>query len=287
MSRNIVIAMCSVAIWAGPATASADVKDCVANFESGQVARKDGRLKQALAAFNQCAASTCPDYVQGQCSKWVDEVEHLVPSVIFDIKVNGDDQLEARVDMDGAMLADHLDVHGISIDPGAHVFKVTVANFEPVEKKVIVREGERLKSVQFVFGTDKSQSPSPTASASVAPSASVAQTPRTVVSRPVPVGVWVLGAVGIVGLASMGTFWALGKSQQNSDESGCHLTTGCSDSEVNSIHTKYLIGDISLAVGGVALAGSLIWYLVRPSHEQPATVSVMPGIGFWQVRVDF
>ena len=91
----------------------------------------------------------------------------------------------------------------------------------------------------------------------------VASTPAT---RPIPPAAYVLGAVGVAGLATFGTLALLGRSQQSDLEHSC--SPACSPSQVQPMKTKFLIADIGLAVGAVSLGAAGYLVLSRPAVTQ-------------------
>ena len=102
-----------------------------------------------------------------------------------------------------------------------------------------------------------------------------AEAPR---SRPVPVGVYVLGGLGVAGLGSFAVLGALGKADESHLSSTC--SPACSSSDVQGVRGKYLGADIALGVGVASLAGAAIWYVLRPTRDvDAATLSVIPTRG--------
>jgi hypothetical protein len=118
-----------------------------------------------------------------------------------------------------------------------------------------VREGEKNREVTVVFkAPEPPPSPPP---------------PPPAFERPVPVAVWVLGGLTVVGGALFATFGALGVSERGST---C-APQGCTESQRDSIETKFRIGDISLAVGAAALVTGTVLFFTRAQVEKPAPLS--------------
>ena len=82
---------------------------------------------------------------------------------------------------------------------------------------------------------------------------------------PIPVSAYVTGAVGIVGLATFAVFAVLGNNQQSDLETDC--SPGCPPDRVDSMKTKFLIADIGLATGLVAIGAATYLVLSRPAAD--------------------
>ncbi len=105
--------------------------------------------------------------------------------------------------------------------------------------------------------TERAAAPPP------APPPAREKAPSAAGTRPVPPAAYVLGAVGIAGLATFGTLAALGRNQQSDLERSC--SPACSPSQVRRMKTKFLIADIGLAVGAVSLGAAGYLVLSRPA----------------------
>jgi hypothetical protein len=97
--------------------------------------------------------------------------------------------------------------------------------------------------------------------------------PQLTASRPIPTSAYVLGAVGVAGLATFGTLAILGKSQQDDLERSC--SPACSPAQLSPMKTKFMIADIALAVGAVSLGAA--GYLVLTRSAAPARVGRRTG----------
>jgi hypothetical protein len=95
-------------------------------------------------------------------------------------------------------------------------------------------------------------SPAPTEPRSVAPAA------------------YVLGAVGVAGVAVFATFALLGKSEQHRLESTC--SPQCPPADVDALRTKFLIADLALVAGVVSLGATT--YIVMSSGPGRGSIGV-------------
>jgi hypothetical protein len=243
--------------------AGPDRAACVTAHTNAQELKRGGKLLEAQSELKTCASAGCPGAIISDCGQWIADLEQTTPSMIFEVRVDGKQFTEFEIQVDGSSVTDHTKAH--RVNPGRHVIRVQVPNFEPKEETVVLPEGQRMRLVAFSFDT---------------PGVEPARSPVTlpppqapVMQRPTPVLVYPLLGVGVAGLASFGVFTILGKSEEGELETGC--APSCTDSQLEPMKRNYLIGDISAGVGAAALVAAGIVYLARPS--QP-TVDVVSSI---------
>lgn len=242
------------------AFAAGSKAECVAASEKAQQLKDDRKLLQSREQFLACARDTCPPAVKKDCADQVADLDKRTPSVVFRAKdKNGQDLVAVHVTGDGAALTEQLDGRGIPLDPGQHTFRFEAQGNDPVEQKVVLAEGEHNRSITVQFGHPD-----------------VAPPPTQPAKKGAPIGAFVLGGVGLVAMGVAPIFYAMGLSQKSTDETapnGCKFTGGCSDSEINSIQTKLIIGDVFMFGGAALLAGGIIWTIVHyagGNKEAPA-----------------
>ena len=97
--------------------------------------------------------------------------------------------------------------------------------------------------------------------------------------RPIPVAAWVAGSVGALAVVSFGTFGALGVM----DRATNHCDTGCTSDQKSAVDSKFLVANVSLGVGIVALAVATWLYFSRPTVESPASAAAGTR-GFVELR---
>jgi hypothetical protein len=80
-----------------------------------------------------------------------------------------------------------------------------------------------------------------------------------------------------VGLATFGVLASVGYANERALRSGCHVTDACSHSDVASVRTQYLVGDVALGVGIVSLAVAVgYWALNRPGAGAASAAARLP-----------
>ncbi len=230
---------------------------CRSAYEQGQRLRRAKRLLAARDELVICSRAPCPAVFQPECLRWLGEVQSELPTVVVDVRRDGDVEVTAAdVRMDGAAFATRIDGRAQPVDPGEHSFTVTLPDGQTRTQKGTVVEG--VKAQRFVFD--------------FAPK----------VLAPVTHGVspwtYVLGGVTVAGLGSFGYFGLTGLHQRG-EVIDC--THDCSESEVDTARRSLLLADVSLGVSVVALASALtVYFVTRPSSAPvPATASVLPTFG--------
>jgi hypothetical protein len=230
---------------------------CLQAYESSQVLRQQGHLIKARETLGICSRQECPPLVRGDCGTWLEEVERALPSVIVQATVDGAEIADVSVSIDGAIVKTRLDGKAISADPGAHEFRFETPGFPPNSASVVVREGEHYRSLPVAFQSHKTP-PLPVP-----------------ITRPIPLSVWVLGAVGVAGMAGFTVFGLLGNQKKQSLQTSC--APFCAPSDVDVASHQYVTADLSLLVGAGALVIGSVLFLTRP--EVPVKVGITPSPG--------
>jgi hypothetical protein len=243
---------CSLPFASTPQAQAEDEKTaCASSYENAQTLNRKAELLSARDAMRACAREVCPSFIKNDCIQWLADVEKNIPSVVLSAQVDGKDVHDVSVEMDGRPYVDSLEGHAAEVNPGRHtfLFKYKKVPTQPTQEVVaVVVEGQKNRPVQSTYTT-----PPP---------------PPDEIHRPVPTSVYLLLGTGVLAMGSFATFSALGLSKRN-DLANTSSTTGCSpfcsDSQVKPVKTDFLVGDISLAAGVVALGTAAIVFLARPT----------------------
>ncbi len=256
---------------------------CIRAVEHAQVARLDGKLREAREGFVTCARAVCPEAIRQDCTRWVTDVDASLPSVVFEaVWADGHDATGMRVFVDGKPLGDTEPGRAVVLDPGEHTFRFEVSGASPVETRNVVREGEKNRLVRITFAPLAPPAsaalplPETTAPQSAPPSSSTpapanlwqpvpAEHRPSAGRRPVPLAAYVLGGVGLVSFVGFGALALDGTSRLDGMRSGAgSCAPNCNRSDVNSARNEILAGDI-LGYVGLAATGVAIWLaLARP-----------------------
>ena len=264
-----VLSVCGVAQAASPAE---EKRACVAASTEGQVARDEGRLLEAREQLLLCAQDQCPAVVRKSCAEWLADIEERIPSVVVRaLDESGQDLTDVTLSIDGRPVP--LDGRPVMLDPGQHELQVTEASGVTGERKVLLAEKEksRLVNVNISINVRGEQGESE----GYAGAAGEPPAQREEREYHVPVGAWVLGGVGVLGLGSFAVLGSMAKSDLDDLKKTC--SPNCSDDDTSSGETKALIADISLGVGIAGIVGGVTWALVAKKRSKEApSVSFLP-----------
>lgn len=244
---------------------------CINAHSEGQKLRMEGKLKAARDKLLACARPECPAMALNDCTRWLGEIQGDIPSlVIVATDANGSDVADVKVLSNGVVVAPELTGQPVLLDPGPHTLRFEREGSNPIERKIVIRVGERNRRLEVQF------SPQLAASSSSAPTGEPSQDAAVDTSpgEPIPAATWVLGGIGVVGLAGFGYFALDGRSKVD-DLDKCK--PDCPHDDVQAARRSFLIGDISLGVGVAALAGATYFYVSsRGSSARPVSRS-----GLW------
>lgn len=247
---------------AQPMPSPAETKQqCIAAYEATQSLRESGKLVEAREQAIVCARSECPKALNSECIVWVGEIEKSTPTVVFTAKApDGSDITTVKVTVDGKLVSEELGARAVPLDPGKRTFRFDSADHGSKELEIVLREGEKNRTVAVSFEpaaatAATTPAPTPTPPAQPAPSAGP------------PTAFWVLGGAGVAAVAVGAVFEIMGLSQK-SDLEACKPR--CSPDDADAMTRNFVIGDIALVSGGVALGAALV-VLLTDDDAQPAT----------------
>ncbi len=240
----------ALALVVVPGAAAAQSKQaCADAYVAGQVARKEGLLREARARFEVCASASCPAALQRDCGPWRGQLDREIPTL--DVTVTdaaGAPVPGAAVTVDGAPLA-----ASSTFDPGEHAVHVEAPGLAPIDQRVTLAAGERGRQITVRLGGSAGGG---TASAGGA-------------ARPVPIGPIVLGAAGVVALGVFAGLGVAGNAKKSSlDALGCK--PDCSPSAVSAARSLYLGADVALGLGLGALVTAGVLLIVHFNGPAPA-----------------
>ena len=254
-----VLLVVALSVLSPTVTASADedVKAaCLQDHERSQVLRMEGELLSARSALERCARRECPPAVVDDCVRWHDEVKALVPSIILAAKSERGDEPGVRVYIDGEPVTEPLEGRPMELDPGSYQLRFVLPGRKPIERQIIVREGDQYRPITVDFSPPEPKRES-----------EAKGTPH----RPTPTAVYYLGAVGAVGLVASAGFALSARSERNDALDSCAPL--CDESTVDRVRTKAMVADVAAGVGvvGLALAGYVYWS--RPTEYLPVVAA--------------
>lgn len=290
-----------LACCAFPCAAAADdgVSQCMSSYEAGQRLRREGDLVGAAAELLVCGGPACPVRMQGDCQRWLDDVERSTPAVVFRVRAQSGAWLaHVSVSIDGAAPR-RLDGRAIAMNPGEHVVVFERAGYRPLRTPVIVAEGEKLERRVITLealANDLDDASAPQRAHELAlaegnsgAASSFARRAGTelpadraeVTEAPASAdgqsswGPLALGAVAVAGGAGFAYF---GMHAQSGEADLEQCTPNCSQARVDDVKDDFLRSNVSLGIGIASLVGAGLWLLLdRPS---PADVGAHARAGF-------
>jgi hypothetical protein len=255
--RPVAAALLLALATAAPPAAADDTSDCIAASEAAQSLRDRRALLEAHDKLAVCSRDVCPGPIRADCIQQRGEVDAATPSVVFRARdAHAEDLVDVKVLCDGVVLATQVDGKAVAVDPGAHVFRFEAQGVPPVERKLIIGEGEKARLVVAEMHSGA---------------------PAVVVLAPAPAEppnrLWlpglVVGAVGVAGAVPMVIFWLSGTGDIHQMKETCAPAAGgagCPADRVDSDRTKLVLGDVFLGVAAAGIAtGAVLLFTHRGS----------------------
>jgi hypothetical protein len=247
--------------------ARADEAACIAASEDALTLRQQGKLHDALKKLSVCAEATCSSEVKAECTQRIAAIDAAMPTLVLGAKDGaGNDLYDVRVSMDGAALRGSLDGRPIALDPGEHAFTFETAGNAPVEKKLVLREGEKDRHESVVIGPVPAP-PAVTPAAAALPPPTPTRTPWS----PQKTLAVVSGGVGVIGVGLGVWFGAFAASSQSKEKADC-APTACSNraqaiEDYDTAKKDATGSTIALVAGGALLAaGAVLWFTAPKEH---------------------
>jgi hypothetical protein len=281
----------------GAQAAEPTTAQCLAASESSIALRNHHKLHDALKQLLVCSVASCPGDVRNECTRLIAAVNAAMPSIVFEAQdAAGNDLAAVTVTMDGQPLTERLDGSALSIDPGEHAFSFSAAGRPKVEKRFVLREGEKARRERIVLAS----LPAPAAPAPVAAAPPMVTSPAEQPAAAEPSGglgtqrIMAIVAAG-VGVAGVGVgigFGVHSMSKHDQAKTACPDASTCPDSNgVTLWHQAVIAGDVAtlaFVVGAIGLgSAATLWFTATP-HSGPAdskpTTQVGLGLGTLQLR---
>jgi hypothetical protein len=261
-----------VVLWVSAASAAPPVA-CDDSYVYAQRLRKDAKLIEAREELRVCARPACPSLMVSDCTRWLEEVDASIPSVVpLATDEHGVNLVDVKLSIDGVPRSSSLDGTAIDLDPGPHKFTFELASRPVSETIVLVAIGEKNKRVAVKLeGQPIVAAPPPHDASSAQRIAGIT-----------------LGAAGVLTLGVGVAFGVDALMQQH--DAGCPGNVcgpGANPGALRSAHADGNVSTVTLIAGGVlAAAGVTTWLLApRPTADRatawirPAAVSVSGGGG--------
>jgi hypothetical protein len=295
LATAVFIAGITGTFLAGPARAAdPTTADCLSASENSLALRGQHQLRAARAQLLVCAHASCPADVRMECTRRVSEINSAMPTVVFEAKdASGNDISAVRVSMDGQPLVDRLEGTAVSIDPGEHSFAFEAPGQGTVQKKFVIREGEKDRREVISFGKSGAGAAAANTPGSSpgtvpppgAPAAPMSESGSSGATTKRTLG-FVVGGVGLAGVGVGVTMLVLASSLSSRSDSEDAAVPGSGHSDHEAAVSDQVIGFIAGGVGVAALGVGVVLVLTSghaasAAAAQPpaASVRITPDVG--------
>ncbi|MEY2934030.1 MAG: hypothetical protein RL033_4779 [Pseudomonadota bacterium] len=255
-------------------TALAAEEPCRVAYVETQRLQRAAQLRAARRAAVACGQDECSSTVRAHCSEWLASIERALPTLLIDARdPSGDAVVGVRVQANDELLSEGWDGRALELDPGEYTLRFS-AGTRVVVRRAVVREGEKYHRILVQFEAEPSASLLP---ASLPPTALPGSDP----AAPPPLASYVLGGLGLTGLAG---FTVLGVSGYTSERRLRERCAGaCSRHSVDSVRLRYLLADAALGVGAASgIAAAAFWLWTPGGEERQPALALGPGSVQWQ-----
>lgn len=253
--KRIALVMITLVLLSTSHAFAQDKVACAAAYEKVQIDRRDGHLRAAHENAALCSRASCPAVLQRDCLVWLRELEATLPSVVIEATgPNGRETLDVRVTCDGALLAERLDGRAMSIDPGPHTCRFETAGATMTDS-IVLHEGDQHRRWRVAFPVS---APPPPSRPEPAPH-----------RQRVPIAAYVLGGLGLAAVGA-GTYFEIHGWNGKSELDACR--PDCTRDLLDRTRADFIIGDIAIGVGVVAI-GAALWFAFLRSDRDAARTS--------------
>jgi hypothetical protein len=265
-----------LAVISSASLAADDKKACSEAYEKTQSLRQDGKLGAAHEQALVCVRDVCAEFMRTDCTRWLDEIETISPSVVLRVRdAAGRDVTDVSVSLDGRPWLSELDGKTKPIDPGPHSLELRRAGAAPVTQTVRIREGEKAREITVSLGAEVA--PTEGRSTSSKPEPAPGPAPASGSRSPAP---WILGSVGVAGLAVGSILGAVVLNAKSTFDKNCTVSgsTGvCKQDGLDAASTVRSLGPattVALVAGGALTATAVVWLVVRKPSPTGAAVGL-------------
>jgi hypothetical protein len=237
---------------------------CLSSHAEAQRLRIAGKLRTARQELLVCASQACPRLVRTECGIALQDVTGELPSVVVRTEDGKGREVESgsvRIIVDGAVTVDVFRGLAIDVDPGQHLFRFEVSGKPAVEQNVMIRQGEKNRTLVITFPDATRETPAPS--------------PSTPSRRMLPVASLVLGGIGVAGGGLFAVLAASARSDVEHLRATC--SPACAHSDVATVREKLIAANVALGIGAGAFVGAVWLFALRRTPDVASRVDVVPS----------
>lgn len=254
-----------------------DKKECAAAYSGAQKSMRATNLRTAREQLGVCSRDVCLAAIRKDCVGWLDEVNASLPSIVIEAKgPDGKETLDVKVSLltpsaastptppTPEVLTTKLDVKAIELDPGTFILRFEREGSAPIEKEVVLRQGQKNKLIEVSWAQPAAATPDKKDEkvAIGKPGDKADGGPKQKSVLP-----YVIGGLGVALAAGGAFFWLKSESQRSDLESSC--APRCETGQADDIKTQRLVGDILAGVGVLAIGAAVVLVVTDMSSSSP------------------
>lgn len=260
MTRTAV-ALALFALVHAPRAHADEAEECASKAEEGQSLREEGRFIDAREDFARCARDTCPAVVRKDCNDWVASMDEKIPTVVFAARDSrGADVTNVKATLGGKTFT--LDGKAMPLDPGPLHVTFDAAGVGTATIDIVIREGEKGRSVEVVLGKEG------VGNAKVTAPPEEKRTPTAFVVTP-----WVFAGLSVASLATFGALQGVARGELSDIEAGCGATKTCTSDVLDPPRTKFTVSAVMFGVSIASLATAVGLWVFAPKVAVKATAT--------------
>jgi hypothetical protein len=284
-SWGIVALAVPTLLLAGAASAQ-EKTACMVAADEGQDLRDAHKPLEARQQFRICAATTCPQVVRDDCTRWLEAIEAAIPSVVLTAKSSaGVDLVDVTVSVDGQPFTKRLNGDSLTLDPGSHVFHFEADGGGSLDRQVVVAEGERNQHVAVVLEAP-ALAPAPSQEGEpLSRSSSEAATPGGLGIQKILAAA--AGGMGVVGLGVGSVFGVVALSERTAANRicpGATCPTQLGSQKWSDAVAASNLSTAALIVGGAGLLTAATLWFTAPAPKRTQLGAYPGGI---QLRTEW
>ena len=249
----------NVPAQAAEARAQASEASCQA-VEQTEAMRAEGQYRKARAVLLECVNAQCGGDVRRRCAATLQKLDSVTPSIVVRAEdPAGNDVQDVSVSLGDELLVTSLDGMAIPVDPGEHRFVFTRPGHDAVVQTLTIAQGEKFRAIDVLIGSTPNLALPPVSTTTTAGAGGISSE-RLVASG-------TLIGVGVIGV---GSYAYLGLRARSGEEALSRCRPNCSRGRVDSVERRYLLANVSLGVGVLALGAATYLLLSGGSDDAVA-----------------
>ncbi len=259
----VLVALAGLAQDAPPMDTA--TKGCVEAFGQAQTLRRDGKLRAAREQLVRCSQPQCPALIVGKCVPWLSDIDKAIPSIVVAAQdALGRDVIAVQVSVDGVVVATKLDGLPMPLDPGPHKLRLELAGMPPIERDVVLSQGEKGRRIQVRFAPTK-----PLATTLPPPPP---PPPETRSISPLTYVGFGLGAAGLV-LGTVTGIASLANGSALKEDCGGDVCTEAHRDDYDSGLTIAHVSTVGFVIAGLGTTLGVVGLLIGPSPQRAEAIA--------------